>query len=229
MTVKNRTIGGRQMKKVLVVEDQIAIRELIAINLEMAGYEAIEASDGEMAVNYIENTYFDIILLDIMLPKLDGFSIISKIRGKGIPVIFVTAKDDVLDRVKGLKLGADDYITKPFESIELLARIEAVLRRCGKMEEVIKLRHLDIFPEQRLIKSKGEIIDITLKEYELLMLFIKNKNIALSREQILERVWGYDYFGETRTVDIHVLRIREKLNLKDCIKTVYKVGYRLED
>ncbi|MCR1973079.1 DNA-binding response regulator [Clostridium sporogenes] len=217
------------MKKVLVVEDQIAIRELIAINLEMAGYEAIEASDGEMAVNYIENTYFDIILLDIMLPKLDGFSIISKIRGKGIPVIFVTAKDDVLDRVKGLKLGADDYITKPFESIELLARIEAVLRRCGKMEEVIKLRHLDIFPEQRLIKSKGEIIDITLKEYELLMLFIKNKNIALSREQILERVWGYDYFGETRTVDIHVLRIREKLNLKDCIKTVYKVGYRLED
>ncbi|EDU38480.1 response regulator transcription factor [Clostridium sporogenes] len=217
------------MKKVLVVEDQIAIRELIAINLEMAGYEVIEASDGEMAVNYIENTYFDIILLDIMLPKLDGFSIISKIKGKGIPVIFVTAKDDVLDRVKGLKLGADDYITKPFESIELLARIEAVLRRCGKIEEVIKLKHLDIFPEQRLIKSKGEIIDITLKEYELLMLFIKNKNIALSREQILERVWGYDYFGETRTVDIHVLRIREKLNLKDCIKTVYKVGYRLED
>ncbi|EKS4343851.1 response regulator transcription factor [Clostridium sporogenes] len=217
------------MKKVLVVEDQIAIRELIAINLEMAGYEVIEASDGEMAVNYIENTYFDIILLDIMLPKLDGFSIISKIKGKGIPVIFVTAKDDVLDRVKGLKLGADDYITKPFESIELLARIEAVLRRCGKIEEVIKLKHLDIFPEQRLIKSKGEIIDITLKEYELLMLFIKNKNIALSRDQILERVWGYDYFGETRTVDIHVLRIREKLNLKDCIKTVYKVGYRLED
>lgn len=217
------------MKKVLVVEDQIAIRELIAINLEMAGYEVIEASDGEMAVNYIENTYFDIILLDIMLPKLDGFSIISKIKGKGIPVIFVTAKDEVLDRVKGLKLGADDYITKPFESIELLARIEAVLRRCGKMEEVIKLKHLDIFPEQRLIKSKGEIIDITLKEYELLMLFINNKNIALSREQILERVWGYDYFGETRTVDIHVLRIREKLNLKDCIKTVYKVGYRLED
>lgn len=217
------------MKKVLVVEDRIPIRELIAINLEMAGYEVIEASDGEMAVNYIENTYFDIILLDIMLPKLDGFSIISKIEGKGIPVIFVTAKEDVLDRVKGLKLGADDYITKPFESIELLARIEAVLRRCGKMEEVIKLKHLDIFPEQRLIKSKGEIIDITLKEYELLMLFIKNKNIALSREQILERVWGYDYFGETRTVDIHVLRIREKLNLKDCIKTVYKVGYRLED
>ncbi|HBJ2611907.1 TPA: response regulator transcription factor [Clostridium botulinum] len=217
------------MKKVLVVEDQIAIRELIAINLEMAGYEVIEASDGEMAVNYIENTYFDIILLDIMLPKLDGFSIISRIKGKGIPVIFVTAKDDVLDRVKGLKLGADDYITKPFESIELLARIEAVLRRCGKMEGIVKLKHLDIFPEQRLIKSKGEIIDITLKEYELLMLFIKNKNIALSREQILERVWGYDYFGETRTVDIHVLRIREKLNLKDCIKTVYKVGYRLED
>ncbi|AVQ44829.1 response regulator transcription factor [Clostridium sporogenes] len=217
------------MKKVLVVEDQIAIRELIAINLEMAGYEVTEASDGEMAVNYIENTYFDIILLDIMLPKLDGFSIISKIKGKGIPVIFVTAKDDVLDRVKGLKLGADDYITKPFESIELLARIEAVLRRCGKMEGIVKLKHLDIFPEQRLIKSKGEIIDITLKEYELLMLFIKNKNIALSREQILERVWGYDYFGETRTVDIHVLRIREKLNLKDCIKTVYKVGYRLED
>ncbi|AUM94547.1 MULTISPECIES: response regulator transcription factor [Clostridium] len=217
------------MKKVLVVEDQIAIRELIAINLEMAGYEVTEASDGEMAVNYIENTYFDIILLDIMLPKLDGFSIISKIKGKGIPVIFVTAKDDVLDRVKGLKLGADDYITKPFESIELLARIEAVLRRCGKMEGIVKLKHLDIFPEQRLVKSKGEIIDITLKEYELLMLFIKNKNIALSREQILERVWGYDYFGETRTVDIHVLRIREKLNLKDCIKTVYKVGYRLED
>ena len=217
------------MKKVLVVEDQVAIRELISINLEMAGYEVTQAGDGEVALNYIENTLFDIILLDIMLPKFDGFSIIPKINDKGIPVIFVTAKDDVVDKVKGLKLGADDYITKPFESIELLARIESVLRRCGKTEEVIKVQSLEIFPEQRVIRNNGEIIDITLKEYELLMLFLKNKNIALSREQILERVWGYDYFGETRTVDIHVLRIREKLNLKDCIKTVYKVGYRFED
>lgn len=217
------------MKKVLVVEDDIAIRELMAINLEMAGHEVLQAGDGEMAADQIESKHPDIILLDVMLPKCDGFGLIGKIKGKGIPVIFVTAKDSVADRVKGLKLGADDYITKPFESIELLARVEAVLRRCGQKDEVIKFKHLDIFPEQRLVKINGEIIDMTLKEYELLMLFIQNKNIALSRENILEKVWGYDYFGETRTVDIHVQRIREKLNLKDCIKTVYKVGYRLEE
>ncbi|WP_251861135.1 response regulator transcription factor [Clostridium sp. Marseille-Q2269] len=217
------------MKKVLVVEDQIAIRELIAINLEMAGYEVIQAEDGNLAMDYIQNKHMDIILLDIMLPKTDGFTLIAKIKSKGIPVIFVTAKDSTIDKVRGLKLGADDYITKPFESIELLARIEAVLRRCGNIEENIRFKHLDIFPDQRLVKSNGDIVDITLKEYELLILFLNNKNIALSRDQILEKVWGYDYYGETRTVDIHVQRLREKLDLKNYIKTIYKVGYMLED
>nr|WP_278246083.1 response regulator transcription factor [Clostridium hydrogeniformans] len=146
-----------------------------------------------------------------------------------IPVIFVTTKESVLDRVMGLKLGADDYIVKPFEAIELLARIEVALRHYNKSEEVIKFSHIQVYPNQRIVKVNEELIDITFKEYDLLILFIRNKNIALSRNQILERVWGYDYSGETRTVDIHVQRLREKLNLKEHIKTIFKVVYRLEE
>lgn len=164
-----------------------------------------------------------------MLPKVDGFELIGYIKQKDIPVIFLTAKNSVVDKVKGLRLGADDYIVKPFESIELLARIESVARRYNKNINIIKVNDMEVNIEHRTVKVDNKFIELTLKEFDLLILFLRNKNIALSREQILDKVWGFDYMGETRTIDMHVQRLRDKLNLKNNIKTVFKVGYRFED
>lgn len=214
--------------KILVVEDDLAIRDLIDINLTISGYDVLVAQDGEEGKNIFDKEDIDAVLLDVMLPKIDGFELIEHIKKKDVPVIFITAKSSVSDRVKGLKLGADDYIVKPFESIELLARIEAVARRYNKSENIIKVNNIEIDLDRRIVKLDGEIIELTLKEFELLALFVKNKNIALSREQILDKVWGFDYIGETRTIDIHVQRLREKLKLKSNIKTIFKVGYRFE-
>lgn len=214
--------------KILVVEDDLAIRDLIDINLTISGYDVLVAQDGEEGKNIFDKENIDAVLLDVMLPKIDGFELIEHIKKKDVPVIFITAKSSVSDRVKGLKLGADDYIVKPFESIELLARIEAVARRYNKSENIIKVNNIEIDLDRRIVKLHGEIIELTLKEFELLALFVKNKNIALSREQILDKVWGFDYIGETRTIDIHVQRLREKLKLKSNIKTIFKVGYRFE-
>ena len=170
----------------------------------------------------------DLILLDVMIPGIDGFSLIEKIKKYNIPVIFVTAKESVLDRVKGLRLGAEDYIVKPFETIELLARIEVILKRYNKDNHKIKFKNVEVDTNKRIVKLKDNEVYLTAKEYDLLILFLQNRNMALSRERILDRVWGFEYVGETRTVDIHVQRIREKLDLKNSIKTVFKVGYRLE-
>ncbi|MCI7206267.1 MAG: response regulator transcription factor [Clostridium sp.] len=215
--------------KILVVEDEAPIRDLISINLQLVGYEVFTAEDGIMAEEFLERQRVDLILLDVMIPGIDGFSLIEKIKKHNTPVIFVTAKESVLDRVKGLRLGADDYIIKPFETMELLARIEVVLRRYNKNDNHIKFKNIEVDTKQRIVKLNNEEIYLTIKEYELLILLLKNKNIALSREQILEKVWGFEYGGETRTVDIHIQRIREKLDLKNNIKTVFKVGYRLEE
>ena len=215
--------------KILVVEDEAPIRDLISINLQLVGYEVFTAEDGIMAEEFLERQRVDLILLDVMIPGIDGFSLIEKIKKHNTPVIFVTAKESVLDRVKGLRLGADDYIIKPFETMELLARIEVVLRRYNKDDNHIKFKNIEVDTKQRIVKLNNKEIYLTIKEYELLILLLKNKNIALSREQILERVWGFEYGGETRTVDIHIQRIREKLDLKNNIKTVFKVGYRLEE
>ena len=163
-----------------------------------------------------------------MIPGIDGFSLIEKIKKYNIPVIFVTAKESVLDRVKGLRLGAEDYIVKPFETIELLARIEVILKRYNKDNHKIKFKNVEVDTNKRIVKLKDNEVYLTAKEYDLLILFLQNRNMALSRERILDRVWGFEYVGETRTVDIHVQRIREKLDLKNSIKTVFKVGYRLE-
>lgn len=217
------------MKKILIVEDEPVISDLIKLNLKMVGYETKQVYTGTQAIYEVEKEEFDLILLDVMLPELDGFSIIEKIKYKDVPVIFLTAKSSVVDKVKGLNMGADDYIIKPFESIELLARVESVLRRYGKKSDILVFGDLEIHLEKMIVKKDGKTIDLTLKEFELLSLLGKNKGIALSRERILEKVWGYDYLGETRTVDIHVQRIRKKLDLEKKIKTVYKVGYRLED
>ena len=215
--------------KILVVEDEAPIRDLISINLQLVGYEVFTVEDGIMAEEFLEKQRVDLILLDVMIPGIDGFSLIEKIKKHNTPVIFVTAKESVLDRVKGLRLGADDYIIKPFETMELLARIEVVLRRYNKNDNHIKFKNIEVDKKQRIVKLNNKEIYLTVKEYELLILLLKNKNIALSREQILEKVWGFEYGGETRTVDIHIQRIREKLDLKNNIKTVFKVGYRLEE
>lgn len=217
------------MKKILIVEDELAISNLIKVHLDITGYETDQAYDGLEAFNKIENKGFDLILLDVMIPNIDGFSLLQKIKHLDIPVIFLTAKNSVMDKVNGLKLGAEDYIVKPFEAIELLTRIEVVFRRYGKNDNTINFKDLTILLEDRIVKKNNKVVDLTLKEFELLVLLLKNKNTAFSREQILQSVWGYEYFGETRTVDTHIQKIRKKLGLMENIKTVYKVGYRLED
>ena len=215
--------------KILVVEDEAPIRDLISINLQLVGYEVFTAEDGIIAEKFLENQKVDLILLDVMIPGIDGFSLIEKIKKHNTPVIFVTAKESVLDRVKGLRLGAEDYIIKPFETIELLARVEVVLRRYNKNKQTIKFKNIEVDTEQRIVNLNNKEVYLTVKEYELLVLLLQNKNRALSRDQILERVWRFEYGGVTRTVDIHIQRIREKLDLKNNIKTVFKVGYRLEE
>lgn len=216
------------MIRILIVEDEQAISNLIKINLKKAGYHCECAYDGMAAADMLEKDRYDLVLLDVMLPKVDGFELISFILPMEIPVIFLTAKSAVADRVKGLKLGADDYVTKPFEIIELLARVESVLRRYHKTETVIEIHGLYVDTASRVVVRNGKQIALTMKEYELLLLFVQNRNIALYRETIYERIWGGDYMGDSRTVDLHVQRMRKKVGLEDKIAAVYKVGYRLE-
>ena len=219
------------MKKILIVEDDIGIQGLIELTLQMENYETEIVEDGESAFEKIENTKFDLILLDIMIPKIDGFTLMKMIEHKKIPVIFLSAKSQVQDKILGLKLGAEDYITKPFEPLELLARIEVVLRRKSKEiseENIIKYHHIIIQTNERVVKSHDKNIYLTVKEYNLLVMFINNINNVPTREVLLEKIWGYDFLGETRTVDMHVKQLRDKLDLKDYLKTVYKVGYILK-
>lgn len=214
---------------ILIVEDDEAISNLIKINLNMAGYGSKQIFDGLEAYNLLKEEAFDLILMDIMLPGMDGFELMEKIRELNIPVIFLTAKNGLADKVTGLKSGAEDYIVKPFETVELLARIEVVLRRYSKNNDCIEFKNLKIYEDERIVKKADEIIELTLKEFELILMLVKNKNIALSREYLLEKVWGYEYMGETRTIDTHIQKLRKKLEITDYIKTVYKIGYRLEE
>ncbi|MBB3067650.1 DNA-binding response OmpR family regulator [Paenibacillus baekrokdamisoli] len=216
-------------KKILIVEDDIHISKIIKMNLNIVNYATIEVYDGLSALEMIKREKFDLILLDVMVPQLDGFALMEKIQPLGIPVIFLTAKNSVYDKVNGLKLGADDYMVKPFEAIELLARIETVLRRYGKEEHVIKFQDIQVDLDKREVTIQENTVEMTPKEYDLLVVLMKNKNIALSREQFIDRVWGGDYYGETRTVDMHIKSLRKKLQLQEHIKTIYKIGYRLED
>ena len=217
------------MPKILIVEDDQTISKLIAASLSISGYESVPCFDGNEAVHMVRNEEFDLILLDIMLPGLDGFQVMEKIRETGTPVIFLTAMGDVSDRVKGLKSGAEDYIVKPFEPLELLARIEIVLRRFNREQKNLSFRDITVNMEERSVRRGSEIIDLTPKEYDLLVLFLKHQNVALSRDKILMDVWECSANIETRTVDNHVQRLRNKLGLEDCLKTVFKVGYRLEN
>ncbi|CAM4199600.1 response regulator transcription factor [Paenibacillus macerans] len=216
-------------KKILIVEDDINISKIIKMNLNVVNYETTEVYDGQAAWEMIQREKFNLVLLDVMIPGIDGFELMEKIRPLQIPVIFLTAKNAVIDKVQGLKLGAEDYIVKPFETLELLARIETVLRRFGSEEHVIEFKELQVYLDKREVRVKGQPVELTIKEFDLLVVLLKNKNIALSREQLLDKVWGIAYFGETRTVDMHIKSLRKKLGLHDHIITVYKIGYRLED
>lgn len=216
------------MNRILIVEDEAPIRNLIRMSLEDAGYDCTLAADGEKGADLVEQENFDLILLDIMLPKIDGYELLSYIRTKEIPVIFLTAKSSTQEKVKGLRLGAEDYITKPFEIVELLARVETVLRRFGKNDVVLQVDNVHIDTLSRVVTLDGEPVPLTTKEYDLLLLFVRNRRIALFRDRIYEKVWG-DFFEEgSRTVDLHVQRLRKKLHWEALLVPVYKVGYRLD-
>ena len=217
------------MNRILIVEDEASISNLIKENLCDAGYLCSCAFDGMDGANQIDSQIFDLILLDIMLPKSDGYELMEYIRPLGIPVIFLTAKSRTADIVKGLKLGAEDYITKPFEIAELLARVETVLRRYGKTQRYLTLFNITIDTLSRRVTKDNILVALTAKEYDLLLLFVQNRNIALYRDFIYERVWGELYLGDSRTVDLHVQRMRRKLGLEHKIVPVYKIGYSLEE
>ncbi|MCI5641502.1 MAG: response regulator transcription factor [Lachnospiraceae bacterium] len=216
------------MANILIVEDEEPISNLIRMSLCKTGYHCEQAFDGETAADLIEEHTYDLILLDIMLPGIDGYELLSYIRTTDMPVIFLTAMGTLEDKVKGLRAGADDYITKPFEMVELLARVESVLRRYHKNEERINILDVTIDIPSRTVTRDGKPITLTMKEFDLLLFLVQNKNIALYRETIYENIWHSDYMVDGRTVDLHIQRLRKKMNWADKIKTVYKIGYRLE-
>ncbi len=216
------------MLKILIAEDEEPIANLIKMNLRRAGYQCTWASDGEKAADYMDNEKFDLLLLDVMLPGINGYELMEYARALELPVIFLTALGSTENKVKGLKMGADDYLTKPFEIVELLARVEAVLRRYHKTETVLNIFDVVIDTASRSVMQNGEPVSLTMKEFDLLLLLARNRNIALYRETIYETVWGGEYMGQSRTVDLHIQRLKKKLNWDNEIAAVYKVGYRLE-
>jgi len=215
------------MARILIVEDEALINKHMTDELTCIGHKCSSAFDGEEALELITENIFDLIILDVMLPKLSGFELIGFI--KKTPVIFVTAKSELDDRLYGLNLGADDYIVKPFAMPELLARVRVVLRRTGKGEQFFSLDDLLIdFDSQKVYRGEQEI-KLTAKEFSILDMFITNKNCVLSREQILDVVWAYNFDGETtQVIDVYVQHLRKKLGLKERIKAIYGVGYRFE-
>ena len=231
------------MGKILVVEDDKSIQSLVKMTLEMGRHEVQTVSDGLEGVRQVKATagteeQFDLILLDVMLPGLDGYGVLKEVKETNIAVIFMTAKNTVPDTIFGLNLGADDYITKPFEPVELLARVESNLRmqeryRVGRNEKTennhIVVGNIAVDIRERTVTRDGKEVSLTAKEFELLNYFLENQNIVLTREKIIDEIWGYDYYGETRTVDMHVAQLRQKLKLNDAIETVYKVGYKFRN
>lgn len=218
------------MIRILIVEDDEAIANLIRMNLTRYGYSCTICSDGLKACDLLdEDPSWDLILLDIMLPGANGFEVMEYIKPLSIPVIFLTAKSGIDDKLKGLTSGADDYIVKPFEIVELLARINIVLKRYHKTDEILTFGKITLNPENRTVYCDSVLTDLTPREFDLFLLLLRNKNITLFRESIYEKVWGKPYDGDTRTLDLHIRRIRQKLNLGDDLKTIYGIGYRLNE
>ena len=214
--------------KILIVEDDSNIAKYIQACLTIGGYDSEICSDGLSAVERACGGGFDLILLDVMLPGLDGFQVMESVKDSGVPVIYLTAVQDVAHKVQGLKSGAEDYIVKPFEAMELLARIEVILRRVKRTENTYSYGNITVNVEEHTCKCDGEDVYLTPKEFEVLVFFIQHKDVAISRDRLLAAVWGFEYEGETRTIDIHIQQLRKKLNLKDRLVTIPKLGYRLE-
>ena len=217
------------MIRILVAEDERPISDLIRLNLTKAGYHCTCVYDGLAAADILEEENFDLILLDVMMPGLNGFELMEYIRPLKIPVIFLTAKSSLKDRMTGLTSGAEDYITKPFEIVELLARINIVLRRYHKTEQLLVMNDITVDVENQTVTQNGKEVELTPKELELLIFLMRNRNITLFREKIYEEIWGTEYSVESRTLDLHIQRLRKKLNLENSLKTIFKVGYRFED
>ena len=217
-------------KKVLVVDDERLIVKGIKFSLVQDDMEVDCAYDGEEARRLLLwHEDADMAVVDIMLPGKDGFALMEDFKKKDIPVIYLTAKDDVTSKVKGLKLGAEDYMVKPFEMLELLVRIEKVLERTGRARKVLTIRNIMVDVQSHQVLKDGIPVNLKPMEYDLFVLLLQNKNIALGREELLKRVWGEDYLGESRTVDVHIGQLRKKLELYDEIRTIPKLGYRLEE
>ena len=218
--------------KILVVEDDSSISELICMNLEAAGYEPLPFMDGLSAEHFLREFCSDmpaLALVDVMLPGKDGFELMEDFQKARIPVIYLTAKDDVLSKVHGLKAGAEDYIVKPFDVLELLVRMEKVLKRTGRSRKIIRIQDVTIDLAEHSVSKNGERVALKPLEYELLVTLAGSRNVAFSREELLNRIWGTDYVGETRTVDVHIGQLRKKLGFHKVIRTISKTGYRLED
>ena len=214
------------MAHILIAEDERSINNLMAANLRLVGHTCDQVMDGEAALAGVQQTEYDLLLLDVMLPGIDGFALKGRLTAE-LPVIYVTAKANLADKLRGLGLGADDYIVKPFEILELLARVENVLRRTRRNTTWFEFHDLQVDLCARRVLRGGEEVTLTPQEFALLEALVINRNLALSREKLLEIAWGYDYQGETRTVDVHIQRLRRKLGLEKEIQTVYKIGYRL--
>ena len=216
--------------RILIIEDEEAIAKMIAMNLRVANYENRIYQDGlEAEQGLQEDHMYDLALLDVMLPGKNGFELLEDMKRYDIPVIFLTAKDDLDSKIQGLTGGAEDYLVKPFEILELMVRMEKVLERRNKLEPVIRILDMEINMEEHTVRKNGVEIPLKPMEFELLAVLAKNKNRAISRENLLRMVWGVDYMGETRTVDVHIGQLRKKLGLSEAIKTVSKMGYRLEE
>lgn len=216
------------MIKILIVEDDVNIAKMLEVTLSIGGYESERCDNGKKAVELVSSRTYDLVLLDVMLPDMDGFKVIEYINKEETAVIFLTALQDVMDKVKGLKLGAEDYIVKPFETVELLARIEVVLRRKHKSNNTIQYGDIVMNIDEHTVKKGEDYINLTPKEFDIFAFFLQNQDIALTRERLLAKVWGYEFMGETRTVDIHVQQIRKKMGLHNRLVTIPKLGYRLE-
>lgn len=216
------------MIKILIIEDDENIAKMIKATLEMVNYSGTCRYDGISGAEEALKGGYDVILLDIMLPEMNGFEVMEKIKDCGAPVIFLTAMQDVADKVKGLRLGAEDYIVKPFEALELLARIDVVLRRSNKTQHMLAYESIEVDVDRHIITKNGAPVQLTPKEFDVIVYFLQHIDIVVSRENLLSNVWGYEYEGESRTIDIHVQQVRRKLELKDKLITIPKLGYRLE-
>ena len=216
--------------RILIVEDDRAISDAVALNMQFVGYDYMVFDDGEKAASCLATDHaFDLAILDIMLPGINGFELFSYTEKYNIPVIYMTAKTDAASEIKGLRDGAEDYIVKPFDMLALMVRIEKVLKRTGRLNTVYRVRDVEVNSETRIVTKDGEMVELQPLEFDVLLMLLKNKNLTVSREQLLSEVWGYDYIGETRVVDIKISSLRKKLDLGNEIKAIPKLGYRLEE